>query len=527
MNKASDMTKKHPRPHPIIRIEQESEFAVIEGQVLDGYDREGHKEIERRVAIQYNDYPTKKERVVLLGNDAAQETFLDNIFGEDDATFEGIGSSQVFDTFKVKDAATGHKEDFKVSKPVFNNKFFTEQLAYQVDKSQATGSPITTLVNCWPDGPDTHLEWFAKACPTVRVLNVLYGDPTGQGRSFAPRFGAGEGAPDNWEEQFPVMGECELPQPELIVDRFLNKGSIVVFAGRFETYKTMALIELSAGILERRKVFDEFAVLHHHPILFLEQDMSPELFQEYARPFGLMKQQDFRWQRPGANIFKVVDPVLQRAVRGRILILDTMLDYAQIEKAADSGEWIKFMQQLRELITVHGCISIIMTAHATKTGAKATTIDPSEYFKDSATFGGKVDVGYGFKPLDGTCQVQIERIKQRGFKQGLAFTIAVNDELGDSNLSRGCFPVCKKPGETKKLKGRPAKCDPELMQKITTLKDEGKSNREIATLVGVSRPTVSKILGGELFQGIASQEEENKIKEQYQPTEVTNGHTND
>jgi hypothetical protein len=343
------------------------------------------------------------------------------------------------------------------------------------------------------DGELKFLPKFRECCPEVDVY--IFHD------QFCKQYGVVvESDPSNWEEQFPVMGECELPQPEVIVDRFLNKGSINVFAGRFETYKTMALIELCSAILDNRKVFDEFAVLHQHPILFLEQDMSPELFQDYARPFGLMKQQDFRWQRPGGDIFTVVDPVLQRAVQGRILILDTMLDYAQIEKAADSGEWIKFMQQLRELITIHGCIAIIMTAHATKTGAKATTIDPSEYFKDSATFGGKVDVGYGFKPLDGTCQVQIERIKQRGFKKGLVFTIAVNDDDGDSNLSKGRFPVHQKPGAVKKLKGRPAKRDPEMVEKIKARRAEGKSNREIADeLVDVSEATVRRILKEETF----------------------------
>lgn len=272
-----------------------------------------------------------------------------------------------------------------------------------------------------------------------------------------------EGDPENWEDDFPVMGECELPQPEPIVDGLLLKGTINVIAGRFETYKTMALVELCSAVLTGRPVFDHFKVLQRYPFLFLEQDMSPELFQEYARPFGLMEHKDFRWQKPGADCFHAVDsPVLQHAVRGRILILDTMLDYARIENAYESGEWITFMQQLRELITVHGCIAVIMTAHATKTGAKATTIDPSEYFKDSATFGGKVDVGYGFKQLAGTSQVQIDRIKQRGFKKGLSFTIAVYNDDGASNLSEGRFPVYQKPGE---VKAGP-KVDSDKQQKI-------------------------------------------------------------
>ena len=59
-----------------------------------------------------------------------------------------------------------------------------------------------------------------------------------------------------------------------------------------------------------------------------------------------------------------------------------MLDFAKIKEAFQSHEWVTFMQRLRELMTVHGCVAVIMTAHATKSGAKAENIDPSDYLKD-------------------------------------------------------------------------------------------------------------------------------------------------
>ena len=188
-----------------------------------------------------------------------------------------------------------------------------------------------------------------------------------------------------------------------------------------------------------------------YPVLFLCADMSPELFDQYASPFNLRKHgSDLRVKKASGGIPDISDPVLQKAVRGRILILDTMLDFAKIQKAFESGEWITFMQNLRELMTVHGCIAIVMTAHATKAGARSNTIDPSEYLKDSVTFGGKIDVGYAFSKLDGTSQVFVERIKSRGFKKALSFTITVNDGDGESNLDRGRFPVFLKPGEAGK-----------------------------------------------------------------------------
>ena len=91
-----------------------------------------------------------------------------------------------------------------------------------------------------------------------------------------------------------------------------------------------------------------------------------------------------------------LDPrVLEKAVKGRILILDTMLDFASITEAFQSKEWIEFFSKLRRLISVCGCVAIVMLVHPTKTGAKSNLINPSEYLKDSVTFGGKIDLGYG------------------------------------------------------------------------------------------------------------------------------------
>src|ERR1700722_11957915 len=194
-----------------------------------------------------------------------------------------------------------------------------------------------------------------------------------------------DGDPENWEDEFPPLSDLEFEPPQVIVDDLLIKGNIHVVAGRFEAYKTMGLIELSDAILSERPAFDHFKVQQRYPILFLCADMSGELFDDYAAPFNLRGHgEDFRVKRPtGSSLHAIDSPVLQRAVSGRILILDTMLDFANIKEAFQSGEWITFMQKLRELMTVHGCIAVVMTAHATKTGAKSNTIDPSEYLKDS------------------------------------------------------------------------------------------------------------------------------------------------
>lgn len=330
--------------------------------------------------------------------------------------------------------------------------------------------PITAVLIMEPNVDEGDLRYLQefRAATGVDVYIFHRWDETKYGIEVT-------GDVDNWENEFPALSEYEFEPPEVIVDDLLIKGNIHVAAGRFEAFKTMALIELFSAILDQRPAFDHFEVRNRYPVLFLCADMSPELFDQYAAPFNLRKHgNDFRVKKANGGIPDITDPVLQKAVRGRILVLDTMLDFAKIQKAFESGEWITFMQNLRDLMTVHGCIAIVMTAHATKAGAKSNNIDPSEYLKDSVTFGGKIDVGYAFSKLDGTSQVFVERIKSRGFKKALSFTITVNDADGESNLDRGRFPVYLKPGEAGKkqdhvAKGRPA--DPDKQAKIAFVKE--------------------------------------------------------
>src|ERR1700733_11956055 len=390
-----------------------------------------------------------------------------------------------------------HQEKPATTKTITVDRYFdTSKVKHVRHIASKVGKEVTTVVLFEPDVEAGDLDHL-KELKNVDVV-IFHRLSEKCGVVFE-----GEVDPENWEEEFPALAACEFQSPEVIVDDLIIKGNITVVAGRFEAYKTMGLIELSDAILSERPAFNHFTVHHRHPIMFLCADMSPELFSDYAAPFDLRKHgTDFRGKNPKANVITAIDsPVLQRAVRDRILILDTMLDFAKIKEAFQSGEWITFMQQLRELMTVHGCIAVVMTAHATKTGAKSSSIDPSEYLKDSVTFGGKIDVGLAFSKLENTSQIFIERIKSRGFKKPLSFTIAVNDDDGNCNFDRGCFPVYLKPGEAGKKEDHVAKdkggreSNPErdsFTQQITQLKNEGKSLTQIAEQLQLSLSTVKR-----------------------------------
>ena len=169
LKSVAEIEERAQRPHPIIEIESHEEKQPhydIKAQVIDAFDRDGHKEIERRVATQYNNYSINKKRIMLVGDEAGCDLFLDNIFGNEERKksrhFEGISTARVLDSFDG----------------VYESRKLTQQLIDEIELSWCTGSPITTVVNCWQDGHDKYLEMAVTALPEVTFYNLCYADPT-------------------------------------------------------------------------------------------------------------------------------------------------------------------------------------------------------------------------------------------------------------------------------------------------------------------------------------------------------------
>jgi len=272
-------------------------------------------------------------------------------------------------------------------------------------------------------------------------------------------------SPEGIEAAFPAMCDSEDVAPaQVIVAELLIRKGIHVWAGLFESYKTMFGIEMSSKLLGSLLVANHFALcpdtkdaewgdereafLRGVEVLWLNLDMPHGLLKQYASPFGLAKNKRFRWNDPknASDILGIDDPRIPLAVKGKVLFIDTMLDLANIRNAFESSEWVTFFKKLRRLITEHGCEAVVLIAHPTKASQKTNDIDPASYLKDSVTFGGKVDVAFAFRNVPKTGTVHVERIKGRGFKdREFSFSLAITDNEGNSHLDRGEFPVVVQP----------------------------------------------------------------------------------
>lgn len=286
--------------------------------------------------------------------------------------------------------------------------------------------------------------------------------------------------------EFPALCDEVYEPLEPLIEGLMFRKTKVVIAGMFESYKTIMGIDIADKVSGDKdgqccgRVFEQFKVAFHCPVVYYCLDMNPALFDEYARPWNLRgKGKRLRVRRSKSDVFLgISSDVLKKAVQGSLLILDTMWDFANIKEAFQSAEWVTFFRQLDDLIRLHGCEGIIILTHPNKSSAKSSNVVAADFLKDSVTFGGKIDGGYAASNLEGTSLVYVERIKGRGFKDKLSFRLSVRDEEGNSFLDRGMFPVWGEPNDVKsksEAQGNPKggnPGDPERQAKMSWM--EGK-----------------------------------------------------
>ncbi|HWY70688.1 MAG TPA: AAA family ATPase [Terriglobales bacterium] len=319
----------------------------------------------------------------------------------------------------------------------------------------------------------------------------------------------------DWESAFPAVSQFdgdEFPERHIIKGLFGHQ-SVLAIPGAPEANKTLGVLEMCRAMLAGKgaKAFNHFEVLEDVAgIIYAIPEMSRSNFVRFARFFKLNDQgSKFRHRSAadGATI-QLDDPRLQKAVRDRVLILDTLLYFSGAEDTYKASEWLWFSTQCRRLIDEFGCLGIILLHHPTKAGAEASDIDIMKFLSQSIALAGLIDLCFAFrrKP-DSESEVVVKCLKARIWdKHTQPFIISSRDKHGDSFISKGEFPCTSTPGTVdvrealKSRNGRkPAANSEQMAEKAKELATQGMSQTEITAKLkaeghNISRSGVQKLL---------------------------------
>jgi hypothetical protein len=407
---ASEHTKKHTRPQPTIAIEPHEETAVygIEGGVIDAYNREGHKEVERRVATIYNNFPINKERLMLIGDEGGKETFLHNVFGDvhEDLECPGyksemrckcdLGEFEGIEDYKVFHRTKGNE----IYKSVFASQKLTKQLIDEIELTQCTGEPITTVVMLWQDGRDRYLKMFADALPRIDVFCICYGDSTGKKRSFARRFGKGA---EVWDTQSEVENEQDLPP---IIQGIAHTGESTWLAGLPKVGKTWVMLCILLALLTGLPLFgdDRLTVPRKATrCIYLCPEAGRGSIKKRLKMLGLIEYLYDPITNPDGALYlqtlskgtkiALTDPVLLELAKGADIFIDTAVRYLEGDENS-SGDVKVLTENVLGLLSV-GARSLWVAHHAPKGFENASTMSLQNMFRGSGEFGAALTNAYG------------------------------------------------------------------------------------------------------------------------------------
>jgi len=320
---------------------------------------------------------------------------------------------------------------------------------------------------------------------------------------------SGDGS--DWIEAFPAASDFdgdEFPERHLIKD-IIGYQQVVAIPGAPESRKTLGVLEMCRAMLAKddknaSKAFGHFEVKEAiDGVIYYIPEMSRAAFVRFARYFKLNQFGDrfrFRSAKEGATL-PLDDPRLQRAVKGRVLVLDTLLYFSGAEDSYKATEWLWFSQQCRRLIEEFDCRAIVLLHHPTKAGAEATDMDLLKFISQSIALAGLIDTCFAFRRApDNDSQTIVKCVKGREWeKRPKPFIISSHDEQGNSFISQGAFPCTGLPGtvdvkDLLKSKSGP-KVDPKKAEWLVKAKEyqkQGNSYEQIRQLLKKDRFTVSK-----------------------------------
>lgn len=312
---------------------------------------------------------------------------------------------------------------------------------------------------------------------------------------------SGDGS--DWEKEFPAVSQFdddEFPERHIVRD-LIGYQSVTAITGAPEGRKTLGVLGVASGVLEGKgtKVFDHFAVEEEvGGFLYCIPEMSRAGFVRFARYFGLNKYGErFRHRSPkDGYTISLDDPRLQKAVKDRVLVLDTALYFFTGDDSYKATDWLGFSSECRRLIDEFGCLAIILLIHPTKSGAGDPELEFLKLISQSIALAGLIDAAFVFHRSDDS-HVLVKCLKGREWeKRPKPFVLSSHDEKGESYISRGRFPCTGKPGTVEPkdyTKAKPGK-------KPDEKKVEWLPKAKLYQMQGMSTAEISKTLNDEGYK---------------------------
>ena len=311
---------------------------------------------------------------------------------------------------------------------------------------------------------------------------------------------------ENWRSLFHSYEEfVSVPPVSFAIEGFLQEEGITLIGGLAGHGKTLCMLAMARALLEGGKLFHHFAVSKPaERVIYLIPEAGLGPFAARLKTFRLEQ-----YVRDGRLFCRTLsakgqlpltDPRLLEAARGADVFLDTAIRFMVGDENSASEQKV-FADTLFSLQRA-GARTITGAHHSPKSFGKDTFMTLENVLRGSGDIGAMLSTCWGLSQIDATSnRIFVQNVKPRDFLPCEPFIIEGRPSLDQT----GYFELTHPPGFAGKLSdnksqpGRPPTAEKEnKLTRARQMKDQGRSYRDIAREIGVSKSAVSNWLSAEM-----------------------------
>jgi hypothetical protein len=304
--------------------------------------------------------------------------------------------------------------------------------------------------------------------------------------------------PNNWQELFHSYEEiAQAPPLTFAINGWLQAEGITMYGGLPGHGKTLLGLSTAKALLTGEPLFgyEYFKVTKAKRVLYLCPEVGRGPLSHRIKMFKLLpfvKSGELCIRTLSAPDVPLMDKPILRAAEGAEVFLDTAVRFMEGEENSASEQRI-FAKNLFTLLSA-GARAVVGLHHSPKFSKKADTMNLENALRGTNELGAMLSTAWGTKLVDEeTTRLYVQNLKARDFDSVGAFTLEGRPHIDQS----GDFKMVDQPGMAGELKDhQPTKglVDPDAATEIIRLNAAGKSIREIARDVSLSRSVVGRFV---------------------------------
>jgi hypothetical protein len=207
--------------------------------------------------------------------------------------------------------------------------------------------------------------------------------------------------PPAWRQKFKNGTEMSDEPLRFLVKDFLLEESCCMFGGLSGHGKTWMGLSLSKALVNGTPLWGFFGLLEKIPVLYLIPEIGEKSFKFRMKAFGLVRNDDMFLTRTLSDGLTIPlnDPLLLQAVKGRVVILDTIIRFSNAHDESSASENRGLSDSIFRLLEA-GARAVIGLHHSPKGFERAEHMSLENVLRGSGDIGAMLGACYGVRMLN-------------------------------------------------------------------------------------------------------------------------------